>query len=266
MAHYAVGDIHGHRVELEMLLDELRFDSASDRLWCVGDLVNRGPDSVGVLKLLRSLGDAVCAVAGNHDLYLLAAAQGVVAPLDCLEQIQANADGDELLGWLGQLPLAIEGQIGDSHWLMTHAGVHPQWSVEQTHRCGRAVQRADPGALFSGAEAEFSRWEAADDDASVLAAACYCLTQMRQLTPAQAGVADHSGRERPWYAWPLRVMEENGTELLFGHWASLGGSTGVARVHALDTGCCWGGQLTALRLEDRRRFCVDSLAAAQFER
>lgn len=266
MADYAVGDIHGHRAELEMLLEAVRFDPAADRLWCVGDLVNRGPDSIGVLRLLRSMGDAVRSVLGNHDLYLLASARPSSRPI--ADEIAARPEDAGLLDWLAGLPLSVEGQVegSPSRWLMTHAGVHPQWSLRQTHRLAAAVQAAvrQGGAASLDADLEtMPDWrtladEPAELQPSVLSAACHCLTRMRQLSPQAAG---HPGGDtRAWFDYPLRVLDEDeDTELLFGHWARLHGKTDRPRVHALDTGCCWGGKLTAMRLQDRRRFGVECL-------
>lgn len=272
LATYVIGDIQGCADPLFDLLDRCRFDAAADRLWLAGDLVNRGPDSARVLRVARQLNAVV--VLGNHDIHLLARAASARKPnrKDTLDDILTAPDCEELLDWLRQRPLIhVEG-----NWVLSHAGIPPNWSVAQARERALELERflrSEPEArLFSQLFGnEPSRWY--DDLAGMerLRVITNYFTRMRFCGPG--GELDFDAKEgrdqapkgmRPWFDYP-RPAADRDYRFLFGHWAALQGESGVPHVEALDTGCVWGGCLTALRLEDGRRFkagCVARGAAA----
>lgn len=273
MATYAIGDVQGCYVELQSLLDLIGFNPGTDRLWFAGDLVNRGPDSLDVLRFVRGLGNHALAVLGNHDLHLLACAQGVRPPhrLDTLEAILAAPDRDDLLGWLRQQPLMHV----DSGVVLVHAGLPPQWSIPVA--CERAGEVEDVlrGEAANTFFAEMygndpDRW---CDNLAGMARLRYitnALTRMRfctrkgRLDLKSKGAPGTQGEKLfPWYALPERASRA--TRIYFGHWATLHlgpADTASHNVVGLDTGCVWGGSLTAVRIEDGAMFSVPSRTRA----
>jgi bis(5'-nucleosyl)-tetraphosphatase (symmetrical) len=263
MATYAVGDIQGCLRAAERLLVTAGFDAARDRLWLTGDLVNRGPDSPGVLRWARSLGDRAVVVLGNHDLHLLAVAHGRATGARCratLDRVLAEPDGRELLAWLGRQRL-MHHEDGIA---MVHAGLLPQWSIAQALELAREVERElreAPGRLFAQMYGdEPAAWSDALGAEERRRVVINAMTRMRMLTCA--GEMDLSWSGAPagapgglvsWFDAPGRASAA--TPIVCGHWASLGL---VVRpdLLALDTGCVWGGRLTAVRLEDRAVFQV----------
>jgi bis(5'-nucleosyl)-tetraphosphatase (symmetrical) len=236
MAIYAIGDIQGCYDPFRRLLDELEFDTGKDTLWLTGDIVNRGPKSLKTLRFVRSLGDSAITVLGNHDLHLLALSVGKIRygqRFETLDSILKASDCDELMDWLRHRPLAhYDKSLGT---LLVHAGVHPRWSAKKT------LARAQ----WSGDLTGYRR----------LRFIVNCLTRMRMITKKMRLNFAHSGspwRARkdlvPWYdvedpAWA-------GTRVVFGHWSSLG-LVVLPEMISLDTGCVWGRQLTAVRLDKR---------------
>ncbi|MEK7762661.1 MAG: symmetrical bis(5'-nucleosyl)-tetraphosphatase [Nitrospirota bacterium] len=271
MAIYAIGDIQGCARSLERLLDLIRFDPSVDRLWFVGDLVNRGPRSLDVLRYIKSLGPAARAVLGNHDLFLLAVAEGIVAlrPKDTIQDVLAAKDRGELLAWLRQQPLHHR----DGSHFMIHAGLLPQWTIEEAELHAQEVEAALAGPnfktllhhLFHGT---IPNWEQTISGPDRLVAITRALTRLRTCTPAGAlspfsGPLDQAPTGYlPWFRIPNR-RSANAT-VIFGHWAALGLHM-EPTVLGIDSGCVWGRQLTAIRLEDRRVFqvnCVDTVRKA----
>lgn len=258
MAHYAVGDLQGCHDEFLALLEKLRFESGRDRLWLVGDLVNRGPDSLGVLRTVRGLGRAVTAVLGNHDLHLLALQQGIVAPGRsdaALAAVLAAPDADELLAWLRGLPLCFSDP--DLGWTMVHAGLPPEWTVADALAASRDVEAAlqqDPRAFFRAMYGDEPRRHSpalAGNDR--LRFAVNCLTRLRfvsaqgeLLLSLKGPPGSEPAGALPWFRHPAR--RSRGSRIVFGHWSALG-FTREDGVVALDTGCVWGGTLTAVRLD-----------------
>jgi bis(5'-nucleosyl)-tetraphosphatase (symmetrical) len=260
MSTYVIGDIQGCRDALQRLLDQCRFDPARDRLVCAGDLVARGPDSLGTLRLVRSLGDAATSVLGNHDLHLLALAQGLGRARDGLDAILHTADAAELLDWLATRPLAWHHDATAT--LVIHAGLAPQWTVADTLALAGEAQTVLADAR---ARADFlpqmygdgpARWDHALRGAARLRFVINCLTRARYCTAQGDFDFSHKGAPGsqptgllPWFAVPGRSSA--GHRIAFGHWSTLGQVSWPAfRVWGLDTGCVWGGALTALRLED----------------
>jgi bis(5'-nucleosyl)-tetraphosphatase (symmetrical) len=259
MARWAVGDVQGCCDELEQLLARIRFSSDRDRLWLVGDLVNRGPKSLEALRLVRSLGDNAVSVLGNHDLHLLAVALvgSKLRKSDTLSEILAAADRDALLQWLLLLPLAhFEPDCGD---LLLHAGVLPQWTVPQTLQLAAEVQRSlrdNPRALLSSMYGDQpEQWQATLTGLDRLRFTINVLTRLRFCTADGRVDFKQKGRPdsapRPWLPWfkvPGRASREQ--RIVFGHWSALGFHSEPG-VLAIDTGCVWGGALTAVNLDDR---------------
>lgn len=258
MAIYAVGDIQGCHTELVQLLEKLCFDPASDRLWLVGDLVNRGPGSLEVLRLVKSLGDAATTVLGNHDLHLLAVAAGVsrLHRGDTLDEILAASDRDELLNWLRcQRLLHVEG-----NHVLVHAGLLPGWTVAQAASLAGEVETALRGDDYvEFLQSMYGNKPAAWDDGLVgykrLRVITNALTRMRICTADGKMEFDFKAEQHkipvgylPWFDVPGRASRD--TTVVFGHWSALGLMV-TDRAIALDSGCLWGGPLTAIRLPDR---------------
>jgi bis(5'-nucleosyl)-tetraphosphatase (symmetrical) len=259
MARWAVGDVQGCCDELEQLLARIGFSSDRDRLWLVGDLVNRGPKSLQTLRLVRSLGANAISVLGNHDLHLLAVrlVGARQRRSDTLAAILAAADCDTLLEWLQQLPLAHFEPAHDD--LLLHAGVVPQWTVTQTLELAAEVERAlreDPRTLLSGMYGDQpDRWQPALSGLARLRLTINVLTRLRFCTADGRVDFRQKGKPEsapsPWLPW-FKVPERatRGERLVFGHWSALGYHS-ERGVLALDTGCVWGGALTAVNLDDR---------------
>ncbi|MBI5507125.1 MAG: symmetrical bis(5'-nucleosyl)-tetraphosphatase [Deltaproteobacteria bacterium] len=263
MATYVIGDVHGHLRPLQRLLARLRFDRGRDELWFVGDLVNRGPDSLGVLRLVEGLGQNATVVLGNHDLHLLARALAATPakPKDTLDAVLAAADRERLVAWLRSRPLLVRRPEA----VMVHAGLLPQWSLDTAvalaHEAEAALQSAtavDLLALYTRSRA--GRWSSGLTGLRRLVVVLNALTRLRVLTLDGRMQLDFSGPLaevptgcRPWYAHPRR--RSRGPFVVFGHWAAHGFACHDHEA-AMDSGCAWGGSLSALRLEDRRQFTV----------
>jgi bis(5'-nucleosyl)-tetraphosphatase (symmetrical) len=258
MALYAIGDVQGCDAELGQLLDALRFSADKDRLWFVGDLVNRGPASLDVLRRVRSLGDCVSATLGNHDLHLLAVAHGFGKQKrgDTLSAVLDAPDRDRLLEWLAHLPLCVEDS--GRNLCLLHAGLSPQWDMPTARRCAREFEQAlrrEPARLFGQMYGDQpDRWDESLRGADRLRYIVNCFTRLRyvdaegRLELRAKGSPRKMQREAliPWYQAP--AARWRGTRLIFGHWSTLGFFRN-ADVIGLDTGCVWGGSLTALRLD-----------------
>ena len=258
MAHYAIGDLQGCHAEFVALLERLRFDPGRDRLWLTGDLVNRGPASLAVLREVKRLGGAVTVVLGNHDLHLLALA---FAPKTVkrrereLEAVLEAPDAAELLDWLAARPLLHrDDALG---WTLIHAGVPPQWTLDQAESCAREVERAlrkDRRALLEEMYGDApDRWTPSLKGTDRLRFTVNCLTRLRfvdrkgrLLLGHKGGIAEAPAGGLPWFRHPERATR--GNPLVFGHWSTLG-YLAEPGLRALDTGCVWGGALTAVRLD-----------------
>jgi len=257
MATWVIGDIHGCWETLQRLLERIEWKPERDQLWLVGDLVNRGPSSLEVLRWAHEHSERLVAVLGNHDLHLLARAAGVADAKeeDTLDEILAAPDRDELLGWLRARPLVH--RFGP--FVMVHAGLMPEWNIELTCSLADGV-----AARLSGPEYEtfmamlFSHRKTTSlqelDGDEWLAAAAAVFTRLRIIGPDGCARLGFNGSPddapegwRPWFE--ASSVLHQGYALLFGHWARLG----FYRTHdvvCLDSGCVYGGSLTALRLTD----------------
>lgn len=258
MTRYAIGDVQGCEQELRALLKKVSFSADRDRLWFVGDLVNRGPRSLETLRLVHALRDNAVIVLGNHDLHLLALACGAHRrrKSDTLDAVLAASDRDSLLAWLGGCPLAY----AEGADLMVHAGIVPQWSVATTLELSEevgAALREDPPALFThmyGDEPE--RWDARLSGYERLRFTINVLTRMRLCTAdgridvaLKGAPPEPPSLLRPWFEQPAR--QSRTARVIFGHWSALG-LVQRAGIVGLDTGCVWGGALTAYDLDAPR--------------
>jgi bis(5'-nucleosyl)-tetraphosphatase (symmetrical) len=263
MATYAVGDIQGCCTEFRKLLELMRFDPSADKLWLVGDLVNRGPDSPGVVRLVRSLGDAAVTVLGNHDLHLLAVAEGVAERhhSDTLDDILSAPDCDELLDWLrAQRMLHVEGDH-----VLVHAGLLPDWTVAQAQQLAREVEAALHGPQYRKFLERMygnhpDHWEDGLGGYKRLRVITNAFTRLRICTPQGGMEFKFKGIPQnipagylPWFEAPGRASAA--ATVICGHWSALGLKM-TPNVVALDTGCLWGGPLSAIRVDDRRLFQV----------
>lgn len=259
MAVYAIGDIQGCYDPLRRLLEVVQFDPAADTLWLVGDLINRGPQSVEVLRFVRNLGERAVVVLGNHDLTLLAVAAGHVKPKrkDTFHSIIDAPDCAELLFWLRQRPLLHHDPL--LGFTMVHAGLPPQWDLAVAQDCAAAVEATLQGTdcsaflkLMFGSEP--TRWR--DDLAGYdrLRFTVNALTRMRfctgdgKLSFTEKGAPGSQALGLiPWFAVPGRRSAN--LNIIFGHWAALGYYREQG-IFALDSGCVWGNRLTAIRLDE----------------
>ena len=258
--HYLIGDVQGCHAALERLLAEIGFSPSRDHVHVLGDLVNRGPQSLATLRRLRALGSAATCLLGNHDLHLLATAHGVrkAHRSDTFDDILQAPDRDEWLSWLRQRPMAACAQ----GWLMVHAGVVPQWNLATTLQLAGEVEQHLRGdhlvdflRVMYGNEP--SRWDDVLTGFDRLRFAVNVLTRIRFV--AADGTLDLTTKEGaggaptgffPWFEAPGR--QTAGVPIAFGHWSTLG-LINRADLLSLDTGCVWGGQLTAVRVDGGRR-------------
>ncbi len=264
MAHYAIGDLQGCYDALCRLLEQIRFDPAQDKLWFAGDLVNRGPDSLKTLRLVRDLGPAADSVLGNHDLHLVAVHFGLARAKakEGLQQVLEAADREDLLQWLRHRPLLLE--CVEQKAVLTHAGIPPNWSLAQARRRAHELE----AALRSAQPQDFLKemygntpalWHKKLEGPSRLRVITNYFTRMRLCTPAgelefahKEGLEDIPAGYFPWFQLPNPGLEDY--RVLFGHWAALEGRTQSTQFIGLDTGCVWGGALSAYRLEDGQFF------------
>ena len=258
MALYAIGDVQGCFDELRALLDVVRFDPAADTVWFTGDLVNRGPDSLATLRFVRDLGDRAVTVLGNHDLHLLAIAHGhsSLKRKDTLQSILEAPDREVLLDWLRQQPLLHHDPGLDLTLL--HAGLAPQWTVATARRLAAEVEQTlrdgDLEGYFSHMYGDTpERWKDGLSGWKRLRFITNCLTRMRYCSDdgrlalaAKGPPGTQPSGFRPWFDVPGRASRK--ARIVCGHWSALGF---VARddLLALDSGCLWGGSLTAVRLD-----------------
>ncbi len=262
MTRYAVGDVQGCYDELRALLTRIGFSEDRDRLWFVGDLVNRGPRSLDTLRFVRALGDNAVVVLGNHDLHLLAVAFGSrrARKSDTLNDILAADDRDALLEWLVTRPLVHL----ESRDLLVHAGLVPQWSADLALTLGREVEaalRKDPGKLFDHMYGdEPNRWDESLTGTDRTRFVINVLTRLRVCTTdgkidlkmkgKPPAVHKHGESAlRPWFEIESRRSRD--VRIVFGHWSALGLVLAPGLV-GLDTGCVWGSSLTAYDLDTVR--------------
>jgi bis(5'-nucleosyl)-tetraphosphatase (symmetrical) len=274
MSTYAIGDVQGCYDELQDLLALIDFCPQSDSLWFAGDMVNRGPKSLQVLRFIKSLGEKQRVVLGNHDLHLLAVANNQQAKKsgDTLQAILQAEDRDQLLAWLRQQPLLIEDT--KQNYVMVHAGLPPQWDIATAKQCAIEVEAVLQGDNYIELLANMygdqpncwrddlvgyqryrfilnalTRIRFCDEDA------CLNLSYKYEIGRQPKNLV-------PWFQY--RQRQSSKQKIIFGHWAALQGIADGENVFAIDTGCFWGGHLTAMRLEDQKRFSVPSRQPKSF--
>ncbi|MGH8397154.1 MAG: symmetrical bis(5'-nucleosyl)-tetraphosphatase [Gammaproteobacteria bacterium] len=273
MAIFAIGDIQGCYDELRHLLDRIRFNPAEDILWLTGDLVNRGPKSLDVLRFVKGLGEHAICVLGNHDLHLLALAAGMDRhkPSDTLDAVLGASDRDILLDWLRHRPLLYhDAALG---YTLIHAGLPPQWDLDTATNCAHELENAlrgnDSPEFFANMYGnQPDRWSPDLSSMQRLRFIVNCFTRLRYCTAdgqldfiSKGAPGSQPETFIPWFEVPDRASTK--LHILFGHWSTLGEVKG-RNVYPLDTGCVWGGRLTALRLDGDDSggwYCVDCPSA-----
>ena len=266
MATYAIGDIQGCFDEMLALLARLDFQPGRDQLWLVGDLVNRGPRSLDVLRYIRHLGKNAVVVLGNHDIHLLAVAGGHTTARrdDTFHDVLNATDCDELLDWLRHQPLLHhDDTLGIT---MIHAGLPPQWNLITARACAAEVENALRGAhyhryldaIYGNGPKQWSETLTGNERLRFITNCFtrlrYCDAQGRLALKDKGAPGTQTAGYMPWFAVPGRASAS--MEIVFGHWSTLGVTANlgnISDVHPIDTGCVWGETLTALRLDGNRR-------------
>jgi bis(5'-nucleosyl)-tetraphosphatase (symmetrical) len=256
MAVFAIGDVQGCADALKRLLERVRFDPAEDCLWFAGDLVNRGSQSLEVLRFVRGLGERAISVLGNHDLHLIAMAHGVRKVSHQLKPVLAAEDGPELVDWLRARPLLWhDRKLG---YVMVHAGLDPSWTLAAAQKYAREVEPVLAGTqcddLLRGMYGnEPARWSEELNGIKRQRAIINIFTRMRYVRADGTLDFKHNGAPgtqppelMPWFEAPNRMNADE--HILCGHWSTLG-EVRTPKIYPLDTGCVWGGKLTAMRLD-----------------
>lgn len=259
MALYLMGDVQGCAAPLERILDKIGFSASRDHLVLLGDLVNRGPDSLSVLRRVRALGASAQSLLGNHDLHLLGVAHGdrKAGRKDTLSELLGAPDRAELLDWLRHQHMALHRRVGDGDLLMVHAGVVPQWSVADTMARAAELQSVlrspDPGDFLRVMYGnEPAHWDDSLDGDARLRVIVNALTRMRFCSvdgsmefETKDGAAEPPAGYMPWFDVPGRKTQD--ATVAFGHWSTLGWLSRPDLI-STDTGCVWGGKLSAVRI------------------
>lgn len=270
MSDYVIGDVQGCYEPLMRLLDEIQFNERSDTLWFVGDLVNRGPHSLEVLHFIRSLASPPVIVLGNHDLHLLSRIflpHRLFADDDTLTSILLASDKEELGHWLRQQPLMVHNP--QQRVVLCHAGIAPMWTLEQAKTYAREVETHLRGEHFLeflsnmyGNQPDLWQNNLQGFDrlriiTNYFTRMRFCNSEGRLILQYKGNLSGALAHYIPWYLVPNRPYIN--ADILFGHWAALKGICPIKGIYALDTGCYWGENLTALRLQDKQRFSVKGL-------
>ncbi|AKZ66091.1 bis(5'-nucleosyl)-tetraphosphatase (symmetrical) ApaH [Candidatus Palibaumannia cicadellinicola] len=264
MSTYLIGDIHGCYDELQKIIDKVNFDPLIDTIWLTGDIVARGPGSLEVLRMIRKLGNSVRIVLGNHDLYLIAVYSGLVnniKDITKLKLVLEASDVDDLINWLRYQPVL---QV-DHHkkLVMVHAGITPQWNLNTAIKCALEVENLLKSnsyqLLFNTRDIIIPNyWSQELSGIARLKFITNVFTRMRYCFPN--GTLDLTCKNmpdknqeplRPWFTIPNQIISEN-YSIVFGHWASLMGKGTPEGFYCLDTGCCWGGELTLICWENKK--------------
>ena len=270
VADYAIGDIQGCYQQLLQLLDKINFDTHNDRLWLVGDLVNRGPQSLDVLRFVQLLAITPVITLGNHDLHLLARAFGRIKVKqhdDSLDDILSAPDGLTLCHFLRKQKVLHHDK--ELNVVMTHAGIAPCWDLDKAKLLARELEKLLQGddylSFFDSMYGNLPDiWSDDLTGCDRLRLITNYFTRMRFCYPDgrlnlsyKGTIANAPKPLIPWFKVPNRKRLTQ--DVVFGHWAALQGQVDVSHLHAIDTGCLWGGDLTALRLQDKKRFTVAGL-------
>lgn len=265
MAIYAIGDVQGCFDELQHLLDKIQFNEHSDKLWFVGDLVNRGVKSLETLRFIKNLGNSAVTVLGNHDIHLLVTANFPerIKRKDTMHAIFAASDSGELIDWLRFQPLFhYENSFG-----LLHAGLPPQWDLVHTQKMANLAENALRDSHYKNLLTELygnspDIWSDKLTGIEQIRFIINCFTRMRfcekngRLEFENSGeLGSQPSHLKPWFELPQRKTAD--VKLIFGHWSALGFYQSH-NCYAIDTGCVWGRELTALRLDDLKRFSVSA--------
>jgi len=271
MATYAIGDIQGCFKQLQHLLKKIDFNEKHDKLWFVGDLVNRGPDSLGTLRFVKDLVEKKRAVTvlGNHDLHLLAVGAGIrkLKDKDTFGDVLAAPDKNAILTWLRQQPLLHFDRQLD--YVLVHAGLAPQWTLNDAVNSQNEISAILRGEhyekllhhMYSNVPVDVSPphhltdWQRYRSEIDYFTRMRFCSAKGLIDLKTTGPLKEHLQGYYPWFRVPRRKNKD--LRIIFGHWASLEGKVSDPNVYALDTGCIWGNCLTAMRLEDQQRFFVD---------
>lgn len=269
MATYLVGDLHGCYDELRLVLDKAEFNPEYDELWCTGDLIARGDNSLACLRFIKSLGNKATTVLGNHDLHLLATAKGIkrINPKDKLNTIFEAPDCHELLEWLRHQPLLAQHSI--YNFIMVHAGISPDWDLNTSLKCAKEAESAlqqenyvnllsqmysDTPDKWSETLTGVDRWRYI---INVFTRMRFCYADHRLDFTCKAPVNEAPSELRPWFELDNPLYSQQ--HIIFGHWASLIGYPTPSTIYALDSGCVWGNYLTLLRWDDKKTFTQTKL-------
>lgn len=264
MSTYAIGDVQGCYRPLRDLLTKIQFNADHDQLWFVGDLVNRGPDSLKTLRFIRDLGDNAISILGNHDLHLLAVAYGhrdIHHRNDTFQDIVSAPDFDELIDWLRHRPMMHHDAI--SGYTMVHAGLPPQWNLARAQQCANELQQVLRGDMIDSFLANMygnkpkrwkdtlKGWDRLRFITNSFTRIRYCDKDGREDFKNNLEIGTQPEHLMPWFQVPGRQSSD--LKLIFGHWATLGHYL-EENIYALDSGCVWGGRLTAMRVTDEPEF------------
>ena len=261
MATYAIGDVQGCFDELKALLSQINFNTDLDQLWFCGDLVNRGPKSLETLRFIRSLGDNAITVLGNHDLHLLATAYDHQKPgkKDTFDELLQASDCPELLNWLRHQRLIHHDK--DKNITLLHAGIHPSWSIDKTLQLATEMEHV----LQSDSHINFYKhmygdkpfnwsdsltgWPRYRFITNILTRLRYCDVHGRPALNAKGAPGSQTENFLPWYEIPDRKSQQD--KIIFVHWSTLphAGLSSINNAYAIDSGCLWGGALTAMRID-----------------
>lgn len=262
MAVYAIGDIQGCYSQLELLLKEIRFNTDRDQLWFAGDIINRGPESLRTLRFVKSLGDNAVAVLGNHDLHLLAVAngRGKQGKKDTIKDILQAADREQLLEWLLQRPLLHYDPAYNA--CMVHAGIYPSWSINDAVARAAEVENILRGKksheffqhMYGDKPPKWSNklkgWDRLRFITNVFTRMRYCDEKGRLSLREKSAPGKQKPGIIPWFN--VNNRQTGDTDIIFGHWSTLK-DPHIEHLYPLDTGCLWGGQLSALRIDSAER-------------
>jgi bis(5'-nucleosyl)-tetraphosphatase (symmetrical) len=258
MSTYAIGDIQGCYDELLDLLSLIEFNPEKDVLWFAGDLINRGNKSLEVLRFVKNLGKSAISVLGNHDLHYLAVASNCepIQKKDTFHDVLSAPDAQELFEYIRHMPLIHHDP--KLNFTMVHAGLAPQWTLKEALDCSHELEII----LQSKNYRDFLLHMYGDSPDNHLRLTVNYCTRMRYVDKkgnlemgSKGPIGSQPHGLYPWFSVPTRKTKDN--KIIFGHWASLKGKAETKNIYALDTGCCWGNSLTALRLEDEQYFQVN---------
>jgi bis(5'-nucleosyl)-tetraphosphatase (symmetrical) len=261
MATYAIGDVQGCFDELQALLSQINFNVDRDQLWFCGDLVNRGPKSLDTLRFIRALEDNAVVVLGNHDLHLLATSHRHknLGPKDTLQAILHAADGSELLDWLRHQKMVFHDS--SKNITLVHAGIHPDWDIEKTLELAGEVEQLLQSDLHTSFykhmygdkpylwDDSLTGWPRYRYITNILTRLRFCDEYGRPAHHIKGAPGSQDEHLFPWYEIPSRKSQHD--NIVFGHWSTLphAGITGINNTYPIDSGCVWGGMLTALRID-----------------